>query len=49
MSPMIQAFAGLALLLVFMLTLGAIAKVSEWFEKEEDNRKEDKDGNSKRS
>ena len=45
MSPMIQAFAGLALLLVFMLTLGAIAKVSEWFEKEEEkeNRKEDKD------
>lgn len=50
MSPMIQAFAGLVLLLVFMLTLGAIAKVSEWFEKEEkDDRKEDKDGNSKRS
>lgn len=45
MSPMGQAFAGLALLLVFMLILGTIAKVSEWFEKEEkDNRKEDKDG-----
>ena len=44
MSPMVQAFAGLALLLVFMLTLGAIAKVSEWFEKEEkdnENNKED--------
>ena len=39
MSPMSQAFAGLALLLVFMLTLGAIAKVSEWFEKEEKNPK----------
>ena len=37
MSPMAQAFAGLALLLVFMLTLGAITKVSEWFEKEEEN------------
>jgi hypothetical protein len=41
---MIQAFAGLLLLLVFMLTLGAIAKVSEWFEekdKENENNKED--------
>ena len=42
MSPMAQAFAGLLLLLVFMLILGAIAKVSEWFEKEEkdDNKKD---------
>lgn len=45
MNPMLQTLAGLLLLLVFMLILGAISKVSEWFEdeKKEKNTKEEED------
>lgn len=39
MNPMLQTLAGLLLLLIFMLVIGAIAKVSEMFEDDDKNKK----------
>jgi len=44
MNPIIQTFAGLLLLLALMLIVSGITRVSEWFEKD---RKEDKDNESR--